>query len=73
MLQADIYCFTIRAKSKGGIVKNQQGKQGAQRLLLIQLGVALLIAVIVLCAVGAEAAVSAMVGGIVCVLSLIHI
>ena len=68
VLQADIDCFTIRAKSKGGIVKNQQGKQGAKRLLLIQLGVTIIIALAALGVVDLVAATSAIAGGIVCVL-----
>jgi len=48
-------------------VKNQQGMQGARRLLLIQLGVAVLIAVIALCVGNTTAAISAVAGGLVCV------
>lgn len=48
-------------------MKNRQGMQGAQRLLLIQFGVAMLIAVISLLISGSTAAFSAIVGGLVCV------
>ena len=48
-------------------MKNQQGMQGAQRLLLIQLSVALLITVIALLSGNTIAAISAIAGGLVCV------
>ncbi len=52
----------------GEIVKNRQGMQGARRLLLLQLGVTVLIALIALLVGDSLAAYSAVVGGMVCVL-----
>jgi len=49
-------------------VKNRQGIKGAQRLLLIQLGVTLLVAVIAEIIGDSTAALSAIAGGLVCVL-----
>ena len=60
--------FTIRAKSKGEIVKNQQGMQSARRLLLIQFGVTVFIALVAVLVRNKTAAVSAVTGGLVCVL-----
>lgn len=51
----------------GEIVKNLQGMQGARRLLLVQLGVTLLIAVIARLFGDDTAALSAAAGGLVCV------
>lgn len=48
-------------------MKNRQGLKGAQRLLLIQFGVAMLIAVVSQLVSGRTAAFSAIVGGLVCV------
>lgn len=48
-------------------MKNQQGVRGAQRLLLVQLGVTTLIAVIARLIGNDTAALSAVVGGFVCV------
>lgn len=47
-------------------MRNRQGMQGAQRLLLIQLGVAVLISVIALIVGDVKAALSAVAGGLVC-------
>lgn len=66
-MRARIDCFIIRAKSKGDFVKNRQGIRGAQRLLVIQLCVALLIAAATLLIGNTTAAMSAIVGGLVCV------
>lgn len=48
-------------------MKNQQGIQGAQRLLLVQLSVAVLIAFVGFFACDIKAAYSAAIGGLVCV------
>ncbi len=49
----------------GGIVKNQQGLRGANRLLAWQLAITLLVAVIVAVISGGKSALSAMLGGLV--------
>ena len=51
----------------GGIVKNQQGLHGAQRLLLCQLSVMVLLAIIAIWFSGTTAAISALLGGLVSV------
>ena len=53
-------------------MKNRQGIQSAQRLLLIQLGVTVLIATIVLLISNATDATSAIVGGMVCLVPNVY-
>lgn len=49
-------------------MKNRQGMRSAQRILLTQLVVAILLAMIVLVPCGATSAISAIAGGLVCVI-----
>lgn len=49
-------------------MKNWHGMQGAQRLLLFQFGVAMLISIVALLKNDTQAAFSAIIGGLVCVM-----
>ncbi len=51
----------------GGSVKNQRGLQGARRLILCQLGMTILLATMALWCAGTTAALSAILGGLVCI------
>ena len=51
----------------GGTVKNQQGLQGAHRLFAYQAIITLLFAIIAMLGSGATAAMSALLGGLVCI------
>ncbi len=63
------YCLLYNPRERvGAIVKNRQGLQGAQRLLICQLGITILLAIICLLLSGATAAISAILGGLVSIL-----
>jgi len=61
----EYYLLYTSRKKIGAVVKNQQGLQGAGRLLLIQIGITLLAALIALSISGAHAAISVVLGGLV--------
>lgn len=68
LVVASLYRLLYNSREKTGeIVKNQQGARGARRLLLVQLGITMLIAVIAGLFGNGTAAFSAVTGGIVCI------